>query len=73
VLADCGRRAGKSFILALIAVFLACFVDWQPYLVPGETGRIVIVAADRRQSRVIFGYIMGFLQNTPMLRGLIVR
>src|SRR5262245_63630346 len=28
----CGRRAGQSFILALIAVFLACFRDWRPYL-----------------------------------------
>src|SRR5215831_14088390 len=35
----CGRRAGKSFVLALVAVFLACFRDWQPFLVPGETGR----------------------------------
>src|SRR5262245_40608514 len=25
----CGRRAGKSFILALIAVFIACFKDWR--------------------------------------------
>jgi hypothetical protein len=25
----CGRRAGKSFVLALIAVFLACFCDWR--------------------------------------------
>src|ERR1700761_6431218 len=47
----CGRRAGKSFILALIAVFLACFRDWTPYLAPGETGRIVIIAADRKQGR----------------------
>ena len=26
----CGRRAGKSFILALVAVFLASFHDWRP-------------------------------------------
>jgi hypothetical protein len=69
----CGRRAGKSFILALIAVFLACFHDWKPFLVPGEVGRIVIIAADRKQSRVIFGYVLGFLQNIPMLSGMIVR
>ena len=25
----CGRRAGKSFILAVVAVFLACFKDWR--------------------------------------------
>jgi hypothetical protein len=24
----CGRRAGKSFILALVAVYLAIFRDW---------------------------------------------
>jgi hypothetical protein len=24
----CGRRAGKSFVLALIAVYLAIFRDW---------------------------------------------
>ena len=28
----CGRRAGKSFTLALVAVFLAAFRDWRPYL-----------------------------------------
>jgi phage terminase large subunit-like protein len=30
-----GRRGGKSFILATIAVFLACFKDWRPFLGPG--------------------------------------
>jgi len=47
----CGRRAGKSFVLALTSVFLACFHDWRPYLSPGEAGSIMIVAADRRQAR----------------------
>jgi hypothetical protein len=31
----CGRRAGKSLILATIAVFLAAFCDWRPFLGPG--------------------------------------
>ena len=31
-----GRRGGKSFILALIAVYLASFKDWRPHLGPGE-------------------------------------
>jgi len=69
----CGRRAGKSFVLALVAVFLSCFIDWSPYLVPGEVGRIIIIAADRRQSRVIFGYCLGFLEKIPMLNGMILR
>lgn len=32
----CGRRAGKSFVLALIAVYLACFRDYTEFLGPGE-------------------------------------
>src|SRR5512136_2252928 len=31
-----GRRGGKSRTLALIAVYLAAFIDWGPYLAPGE-------------------------------------
>ena len=31
-----GRRGGKSFMMALIAVFLACFRDYRPHLAPGE-------------------------------------
>src|SRR6266446_4260512 len=69
----CGRRAGKSFILALIAVFLGCFYDWKPFLVAREVGRIIIIAADRRQARVIFGYTVGFLENIPILNGMIAR
>src|SRR5437879_6468114 len=53
----CGRRAGKSFILALIAVYIACFQDFRSSLAPGERGTILIVAVDRRQARVILRYI----------------
>src|SRR3954451_9821008 len=41
-----GRRGGKSFILAVIAVFLACFKYWRPLLGPGEIGTVMIIAAD---------------------------
>src|SRR5690349_9467740 len=44
----CGRRAGKSFILALIAVYLACFRNYRSYLAPGERATIVVIAADRK-------------------------
>ena len=69
----CGRRAGKSFILALVAVYLACFHEWRQYLAPGETGTIVVIAADRRQARTIFRYVKGLLNGVPMLRRLILR
>ena len=49
----CGRRAGKSFIISLVAVFLACFVDWRPYLQHGERGTIAILGKDRAQCQTI--------------------
>jgi hypothetical protein len=64
----CGRRAGKSFILATVAVFLACFRDWRPHLGPGEVGTIMIIARDRRQARVIKRFVHGLLHAVPMLR-----
>ena len=62
-----GRRGGKSIIAALVAVFLACFRDYRGVLAPGERGTIMVIAADRRQARVVFRYIAGFLSAVPML------
>ena len=62
-----GRRGGKSFMLALLAVFLACFNNYAPFLAPGEYATILIIAADRRQARIILGYIGGLLRGVPML------
>ena len=59
----CGRRAGKSFMLALVAVFLACFRDYKPYLAPGERGTIMVLATDRKQARTIVRYIRGMLKG----------
>jgi hypothetical protein len=67
----CGRRSGKSFVLAAIAVFLAAFRDWRPHLGPGERGTIMVIAADRRQARVILRYVTGLLRSVPMLAQLI--
>jgi hypothetical protein len=67
-----GRRGGKSLILALIAVYLACFYNWRPFLTRGERGSIVIVATDRRQAGVTLRYIKAFLAIEPLV-GMIVR
>src|SRR6516225_7057766 len=66
-----GRRGGKSFVLAVIAVFLACFRDWRPYLGPGEVGTIMIIAKDRAQARHIKRFVSGVLRDTPMLAPMI--
>jgi hypothetical protein len=62
-----GRRSGKSFVLSLIAVYLACFKDWRPYLTTGERATVMIIASDRKQARVIMGYVRGLLTSVPML------
>jgi hypothetical protein len=69
----CGRRAGKSFVLALIAVFLACFKSYTEFLGPGERATIMVIATDRRQARTIFRYIRGMISGTPLLADLIER
>jgi hypothetical protein len=66
-----GRRGGKSRILALIAVYLACFRDYAPYLAPGEVATIAVIAADRKQARSIFRFTIGLLRAVPMLAAMI--
>jgi hypothetical protein len=69
----CGRRAGKSFMLALVAVYLAAFHTYRQYLAPGERGVILVIASDRKQARVIFRYVKALLLGVPMLRKLVER
>jgi hypothetical protein len=69
----CGRRAGKSFMLALTAVYLAAFHDYRPFLSPGEKGTIMIIAADRKQARVILRYVAALVKEVPILASLIQR
>ncbi len=60
-----GRRGGKSRILALLAVFVGCFVDHAPHLAAGELATVAVIAADRRQARVVLRYILGLLRSAP--------
>jgi hypothetical protein len=62
-----GRRGGKSRVLAAIAVYLACCYDWSHYLDPGELGVVPVLSADRRQARIIMGYVKAFLEH-PRLK-----
>lgn len=55
-----GRRGGKSFMLALIAVFLACFHEYRQYLQPGERGSVLVMASTTKQARTILRYVAGF-------------
>ena len=69
----CGRRAGKSFIMALNAVFIACFGEYRKHLARGERGTVLVIATDRRQARNIIRYIRGLLEGIPMLKRMVER
>ena len=61
----CGRRGGKSRILALLAVWLACRPDYGSVTAPGETPVVAIIAKDRKQAQVILNYIVGLMTLPP--------
>lgn len=67
----CGRRAGKSIIAALVVVYLATCRTYR--LAPGERGVCMVIAADRRQARVVRRYVGGLLRSSPVLSPLIAR
>jgi hypothetical protein len=68
-----GRRAGKSFIVSLIAVYLACFKEYTRYLAPGERATVLVIACDRKQARIILRYITALLEQVPMLAAMVER
>jgi hypothetical protein len=67
----CGRRSGKNFVMALLGVYLACFRNYQPYLGPGEKATIMIIAADRKQARMVLRFVRGLLA-APVLSARVV-
>jgi len=69
----CGRRSGKSFMLALIAVFLSCFRAHATHLGPGERATVMVIATDRAQARTIFRFCHKLLTGIPQLKALVER
>jgi hypothetical protein len=69
----CGRRAGKSLIAALIAVYIALFRSYEKYLAPGEVATVLVIAADRKQARTILRYVRAFAREIPLLSKMISR
>ncbi|MCC8946477.1 hypothetical protein H8A97_15480 [Bradyrhizobium sp. Arg62] len=66
-----GRRGGKSRVLALIAVWLACFFNYKPFIARGQRAVVQVMAADREQCQEIMNYVKGFLSESKMLRRLV--
>jgi hypothetical protein len=66
------RRGGKTFISSLEMVYDGCFVDPRPYLSTGEKAISLMMARDRDQSRIAFGYISGIIHAVPALAAMVV-
>lgn len=71
--AICGRRGGKSRIMALVGAWLSVFVDVLSYLAPGEVGTVMIIAANKAQARSAMRYLKAFILDHPKLRQLVTR
>jgi integrase len=66
-----GRRGGKSFISALVGVFIGCFFSFGEYLTTGERGTVLILAVDKAQAKVVFNYCKGIIEAIPALRSMV--
>jgi len=63
-----GRRSGKSFISAIILVYLAIFRKWKK----GKHGVLMCLATDRDQAKVVFQYCCDLLE-LPILKPYVSR
>jgi len=64
-----GRRGGKSYITAIIGIFLACCRRYTLNL--GTRGMVVIMAKDKEQAGVIRNYVLSFLKAHPKLAAML--
>ena len=58
-------------MLALIAVYLAAFIDYRPRLAPGEAATVAIIAADRKQARSVMRFMVGMFNAVPLLQAMV--
>ncbi|MCT7375733.1 terminase [Chelativorans salis] len=66
-----GRRSGKSRMAALIASYLAAFVDYSDKLSRGERGHVLVLAASKMQAQAVFQYVEGFFDASPILKQMV--
>lgn len=59
-----GRRGGKSYITAIIGIYLALCRQYKLNL--GTKGMVMILARDREQAGVIRSYVLAFLRTAPL-------
>jgi hypothetical protein len=65
VLGLMGRRSGKTFVTAALAIHRCVFHEHQ--LPPGTEGVFMCIAANQRQAAVLLRYVKGLLRQVPVL------
>ena len=66
-----GRRGGKSKIAAALAVFEACCIDHSCQAIPRRDGHVLVLASTVQQAKVVFGYIKGYVEASPLFMQLV--
>jgi hypothetical protein len=66
-----GRRGGKSRAAAVMAIYQAALVDHSKAIVIGERPVVLCLAQNQQQAGVVFGYVAGVFECTPMLARLV--
>jgi hypothetical protein len=70
-LAGVGRRGGKTRCAALLAVYMAAFVDHRSNLSPGERGLVLFLGQNQKQAQVAFNYCAAIFADVPLLSDLV--
>jgi len=65
-----GRRGGKGWFSAAVAVYIACIREHR--LKRGELGRVMVLACDRDQAGETFRYISELIESVPVLAAMVV-
>jgi hypothetical protein len=66
-----GRRGGKSRAMAVLIVFLACFVDYRSVLAIGERPVVLCLGQNSKQAAIVFSYVAAIIESKPLLAKLV--
>ena len=66
-----GRRAGKSVAAATLVVYLALLWRHGAKLQPGERPTVLCLAPSQDQATIVFSYITGIVETTPLFAGMV--
>ncbi len=67
-----GRRSGKSSGIAALAIYASCLCDYSDKLAVGERAVVLVIAENQKQARIVFRYIEGGIDASPVLSKLVV-